>query len=185
MAPRTLPTAEDAAREAVRRLATPCDNGWFRAEPSAAFAIFQAVLPDDSFGNEWPEDASTDHDGSPNPAARATESCGTETGALGDARVIADDSLDNDAARVPTHTRDVTGKGEVDPILWDYVESCVSCEATKSTDIRALLISRLGKPRATQLLAKTRATVAKDAQGRQNRVLRANGALLKLKSACK
>ena len=66
--------------------------------------------------------------------------------------------------------------------LLEYVEPCSTREATKAVDIRAALIAKLGKPRATELLSYTKATVAMDAQGRNNRVLRANGTLLKLKA---
>ena len=65
--------------------------------------------------------------------------------------------------------------------MWEHVEPCATRDATKAIDVRATLIAKLGKPRATELLSKTRATVAKNTQGQNNRVLRANGTLLKLK----
>ena len=71
---------------------------------------------------------------------------------------------------------------DVPPQLWGYVEPCSTREATKAVDIRTALVAMVGKPRATELLSNTRATVAKDALGRNNRVLRANGTLLKLKA---
>ena len=71
---------------------------------------------------------------------------------------------------------------DVPPQIWEYVKPCSTRDATKAVDIRTALVAMVGKPRATELLSNTRATVAKDAQGRNNRVLRANGTLLKLKA---
>ena len=87
---------------------------------------------------------------------------------------------------MPAAADDVTTAAEnveVAPQLWEHVEACSTREATKALEIRTALIARLGKARATELLSRTKATVAKDAQGHQNRVLRANGTLLKLKAA--
>ena len=86
--------------------------------------------------------------------------------------VLADDATTSAAPREEV---------ELNLQLWEHVEACSTREATKALDIRAALVARLGKPRATELLAKTRATVAKDGRGHSNRVLRVNGALLKLK----
>ena len=70
----------------------------------------------------------------------------------------------------------------MDPQLWQHVEPCSTRQASKAADIRTALVAKHGKTRATELLSKTRATVAKDTQGQNNRVLRANGTLLKLKT---
>ena len=94
----------------------------------------------------------------------------------------ADAAMGEDAQ--PDAPNDQTNDAEalVDPQLWEHVESCSTREAMKALDIRTALVAMLGKSRATELLSKTRATVAKNAQGQNNRVLRANGSLLKLKT---
>jgi len=156
IAPRTRPDPEEAVVAAVQRLAYPCENGWFRATADVAFTIFQAVLPIDS------------HDPLPPPAP-----------------VTSDDDAMSAPVDDTTPAVPLTQGEEVDPQLWQHVEPCSTRHASKAADIRTALVAKLGKPRATELLSKTRATVAKDTQGQNNRVLRANGTLLKLKTSAK
>jgi hypothetical protein len=96
----------------------------------------------------------------------------------------ADDAsdVDDDAATVVAAHSEMPGMPDADPELWEHVEPCATRDASKAVDIRSALTAKLGKARAVQLLSKTRATVAKDAQGHNNRVLRANGTLLKLRA---
>ena len=65
--------------------------------------------------------------------------------------------------------------------LWDHVvvASCAQ-DATKAADIRSVLVHKLGKTDAKRILKSCVATVAKDIHGQKNRVLKANGRLLKL-----
>ena len=156
IAPSTRPQPKAIAQEAVQRMACHCQNGWFHATADVAFGIFQAILPT---AVELPSFAP--------PATPATE---------------------EDIAMPAASAEDVTTAAasqeevEVDPQLWEHVEACSTRDATKASDIRTALAARLGKARATELLRKTRATVAKDAQGHSNRALRANGTLLKLRA---
>lgn len=151
IAPRTRPDPEVVAQDAVQRLACPCQNGWFHATAGVAFAIFQAVLPD-----EWDDTLS----------ARAEVDVAMETTPADNTPVVAPRAEEANA----------------DPQLWEHVEPCTTRQASKAADIRTALVAKLGKPRATELLSKTRATVAKDIQGQNHRVLRANGTLLRLKA---
>jgi hypothetical protein len=153
IAPRTKPEPEAAAWDAIQRLTVPCHNGWFRATSSAALAVFHAVLPEDA------DDAGGDM---PPPD-------------------VPDVAMSMPAVPAVSATTQAVDAEEVDPLLWEHVEPCATHHASKASDIRATLITKLGKPRATELLSKTRATVAKNTQGQNNRVLRANGTLLKLK----
>ena len=154
IAPRTRPDPEEVVLAAAQRLAYPCENGWFHATADVAFAIFQAVLPTD-----W-------HDPPPPPTPVASDDVAMS--------VPADDT---------TSAAPLTQGEEVDPQLWEHVEPCTTRQASKAADIRTALVAKLGKTRAIELLSKTRATVAKDTQGQNNRVLRANGTLLKLKTS--
>ena len=70
---------------------------------------------------------------------------------------------------------------EKDP-LWDYVTPCTTRDAAKAVDLRAVLEARCGKDGAKSLLAHTKATVAQDASGKKNRVLKLDGSFIKLKS---
>ena len=156
IAPRTRPEPSAIAQEAIQQTAGPCQNGWFYASADVAFGIFQAILP-----------TAVDLPSFPPPA--------TPT-AVEDVTML--------AASAEDVTTAVASQEEVDPQLWGHVEACSSGrDATKALEIRTALVARLGKARATELLSKTRATVAKDAQGHSNRVLRANGTLVKLKAA--
>ena len=76
-------------------------------------------------------------------------------------------------------TEGVAQENANDP-LWGYVVPCSSREAAKAVDLRAALEARCGKETAKSLLASTKATVALDASGRKNRVLKLCGAYVKL-----
>ncbi len=65
--------------------------------------------------------------------------------------------------------------------LWTYVAPCASKEADLATEVRAALIERIGKKNTKRLLASCVATVAKDATGHKNRVLKSGSSLLKLR----
>ena len=70
---------------------------------------------------------------------------------------------------------------ENDP-LWGYVVPCSSREAAKAVDLRAALEARCGKETAKSLLSSTKASVALDAYGKKNRVLKLGGSYIALKS---
>ena len=156
IAPHTRPEPNAIAREAIERAACSCQNGWFYASADVAFGIFQAILPTEVELPLFPPIATAAEEDTEMPAA-STE----------------------DVTTAAASQEEV----EVDPQLWEHVEACSTREATKALEIRTALIARLGKARATELLSRIKATVAKDAQGHQNRVLRANATLLKLKAA--
>lgn len=171
IAPRTTPESHFLALEAVQRFAAPCHNDWFRASSSAAYAIFQSILPGD-FDEPCPS----------SPAGSNLLPVEPEQVPSDGEDTVMTESLPPAAdATVVPRGEDVAAS-DVLPQLWEYVEPCSTRDATKALDIRMALIAMVGKPRATELLSNTRATVAKDAQGRNNRVLRANGTLLKLKA---
>ena len=165
IAPRTRPDPAAVALDAVQRFATPCYNGWFRAPASHAFLIFQAVLPDD-----------LDAPVAPDATVPVVPDASDEPAAPMDVR----EPLDGLADTATPSFGDGPTAG--DPELWQYVEPCTTREASKAIDIRTALTTRVGKHRAVELLSATRATVAKNAQGHNNRVLRANGALLRLRT---
>ena len=56
--------------------------------------------------------------------------------------------------------------------VWGHVEARPSVEASKSVDIRVSIVELLGKTAAKKLLFQTKATVAKNANGYTNRVVR-------------
>jgi hypothetical protein len=64
--------------------------------------------------------------------------------------------------------------------LWQHVQACPVAEASKALEIRLALEGQLGKQEARRLLAHARATVAKDASGHKNRILRVGGAPIRL-----
>ena len=70
---------------------------------------------------------------------------------------------------------------DTDP-LWEYVDKCTARDAAKAVDVRCALEARFGKEAAKSLLANTKASVAQDASGRKNRVLRLGASYISLKS---
>ena len=69
---------------------------------------------------------------------------------------------------------------ETDP-LWEHVDKCTARDAAKAVDVRCALEARFGKEAAKSLLANTKASVAQDASGRKNRVLRLGASYISLK----
>lgn len=184
IAPRARPSPASAS-EAIERLAHPCNNGWFCTSSRAALEIFHAALPEDLEDAQFP--GLPTGGGTPPihflPVA-PLDAQGATNNTLASGTVSEDvpvvSAADADGAAGLPETSGTLS--DVEPELWEHVESCSTRDATKALDIRTALIAKLGKARATELLSKAKATVAKDSQGRNNRVLRANGTLLKLKA---
>jgi len=182
IAPRTIPHAVDVALEVVLRLeATPYQNGWFLASYSTAVLVLNAVMPADlEDGTVVPY-----HDELASPPT----ACGDEDADIHEQRPRAMDMSsagDYNTTIIADPVANAAVGSEADDIdveLWDHVVPCKTREASKATDIRSTLAAQLGKQRAKQLLSQTREAVTRDCQGRNSRVLRANGALLKLKRA--
>ena len=70
---------------------------------------------------------------------------------------------------------------DADP-LWEHVDKCTARDAAKAVDVRCALEARFGKEAAKSLLANTKASVAQDASGRKNRVLKLGVSYISLKS---
>jgi hypothetical protein len=64
--------------------------------------------------------------------------------------------------------------------IWEYVEECAASLADKAVTVREALEELVGKKCAKKILSCTRATVAKDAAGHKNRILRVGGAPIRL-----
>ena len=80
-----------------------------------------------------------------------------------------------------THCSESCSTEDLDERLWDHVASSCAKDASKPADIRTVLIQKISKTDAKKILKCCVATVAKDSHGQKNRVLKANGKLLKLK----
>ena len=76
---------------------------------------------------------------------------------------------------------DAVSDNDNDP-LWQYVVSCAARDAAKAVDLRAALEARCGKETSKILLANTKASVAQDASGKKNRVLKLGASYISLKS---
>ena len=69
---------------------------------------------------------------------------------------------------------------EEEPIF-QYCEPCVSRDATRSCEIRALVKDKFGKATAKAILSKVTTTVAQDRQGKKIKVLKYGSSHLKLR----
>ena len=66
--------------------------------------------------------------------------------------------------------------------MWDHVTACKLKEASKAVDVRSALVARFGKSDAKLILHSCITTVAKNAEGQSNRILRApTGEAIRLK----
>ena len=93
---------------------------------------------------------------------------------------------ETDASSAPdspqSYVIDATNVGDVDSDpLWKYVVACTAREAAKAADLRAALEVQCGKETSKSLLANTRASVAQDASGKKNRVLKLGASYISLK----
>ena len=207
-APLAESDAQEKATAAIHRIGIPLKrNGWFEASLGQAMQVLASTLPR-AAGNERTDecDAQPPHAaGSPHkrqrvsrgaPAAEAVAHQHPDSVPLpfaGSATPVeAVESPASCAASAPSspgscviqeddacETEGVAQENANDP-LWGYVVPCSSREAAKAVDLRAALEARCGKETAKSLLASTKATVALDASGRKNRVLKLCGTYVKL-----
>ena len=82
---------------------------------------------------------------------------------------------------IQTDAMDAVSDVDNDP-LWEHVVPCIARDAAKAVDLRAALEARCGKEVAKNLLANTKASVAQDASGKKNRVLKLGASYISLKS---
>ena len=146
---------------AIQGLGTHRGNAWFEGSLQQAVNVFLTVLPTESNESATLAEHSIDPVASIEPAIDNSEQ-------LSEPTAYSNGTMDMDTEDAP------------DP-LWEFVEACSSREATKSVDVRAALEVKVGKSLAQKLLARTKPTVAQDASGKKNRVLKLGGSLLKLK----
>ena len=152
--PRSSLDAANLVNKASQTLCTPFKNSWFQA-PS--IEIVTIVLLQASRSTLDPE-AEDMHREIPNSAESTP-----------------DPKVDNKQAEASCNTRDL------DATLWNYVGPCSAKDASKAAEIRTVLIQKLGKTEGKRILNHCVATVARNSHGQKNRVLKANGKLLKLK----
>ena len=176
--------AANLVSKAIQALCKPLKNNWFEA-PSANIAatiLLQALssTPEPEADNR--QDSS--EEGLLGPSPNCTEPTQKE--------------VDNEEAEAPNctgetescHTGDtdatlspLSPPSPLSPLspLWNYVAPCIAKDASRAAEIRRILIQELGKTEGKRILSYCMATVAKDSHGQKNRVLKANGTLLKVK----
>ena len=204
-APLAEPDAQEKAIAAIHCIGIPLKrNGWFEASLGQAMQVLASTLPR-AAGDECeaqlssagsPRKRQRVSKGTPPVAEAVVEQCPDSVPPLSAgsaAPVEAAESPASCAASVPSSPGScVIGEDDAcetegafqenadnDP-LWGYVVPCSSREAAKAVDLRAALEARWGKETAKSLLASTKATVALDASGKKNRVLKLGGSYVKL-----
>ena len=151
--------AANLVSKAIQALCKPLKNSWFEAPSAdiAAIILLQAL-------------SSTPEPEADNRQEEGTTNCTEPT----------QKEVDNEEAEAPNCTESCHS-GNTDAALWNYVAPCIATDASRAADIRRILIQELGKTEGKRILSYCMATVAKDSNGQKNRVLKANGTLLKLK----
>jgi hypothetical protein len=142
------------------------ENGWFLCSFEVALAIFGTVV-----SGVIPEmDVEIPREDEPTATHNAT------TAPLGEEPGVT--TTPDAATEVPTaegHTQ------AVDAEIWEHVTPSTGHVADKAAVIRSTITAKLGKQRASELLAKTKMGVARDGQGKNIRILKVGGVTLKLK----
>ncbi len=197
-APLATPDALEAVAAAICCLGTaPKRNNWFEATLEEATLVLAATLPLDGHCtrqcfHKADEPALKRRRGQkdafpvPDGIKTATEGQCQEPVLIPSPAAPEEDSTCTSAPDTPkSHVMEgdaVSEEGvDIDP-LWGYVVACSTRDAAKATDLRAALEALCGKEVAKSLLARTTATVAQDASGKKNRVLKLGNSYIKLKS---
>lgn len=178
-APCAASNAEAKVADAIQCLGANLKrNGWFQAALDQAVSVLVAALPhieeDDEPCHAAPAPKRRRRATLPTSAALAEEGIAHGTDDL-------TECASTDAPQSGASADSMPEEGAVADPLWTYVAPCTTREATKSTEVRAALEELCGKDIARSLLANTKATVAQDASGKKNRVLKLDGSLIKLK----
>ena len=160
-------------------------NGWFEASPDQAMNVLTATLVRESCCADVPCDA-------PAPRKRRAkcapvtecERCNTPPVAEPTPVTPPAENTDASGSDSPQScvvaATDAVGDVDKDP-LWEFVEKCAARDAAKAVDVRGALEARFGKETSKSLLANTKASVAQDASGRKNRVLKLGASYISLK----
>ena len=172
-------------------------NSWFEASQDQAMQVLAATLVRE---NQCCAQPSCNAPDVPAPKRRRGSKCALPVlEGEGAAPVFAAESAtpvaespveETDASSVPdspescvilAEAMDAVSDVGNDP-LWEHVVPCIARDAAKAVDLRAALEARCGKEVAKNLLANTKASVAQDASGKKNRVLKLGASYISLKS---
>jgi hypothetical protein len=158
----------DVVHRVSSRYTVSYENGWFLSSFEVALAFFgtvvSGVIPE--MDVEMPREDE--------PTATATHN--VTAAPLGDESGVT--TTTDVATEVPT----AEGHNQaVDAEIWEHVTPSTGYVADKATVIRSAITAKLGKQRASELLAKTKMGVARDGQGKNIRILKVGGVTLKLK----
>ena len=187
--PFTTPDAQDKVTAAVCCFGIVLKkNNWFEASQDQAMQVLAATLVPE----QCCVDASCNALDSPAPKKRRAKCALPAPDCEQCAPPVADVAT---PVTPPAENTDVSGSDspqscvvaatehdvDTDP-LWEHVDKCAARDAAKAVDIRNALEARFGKETSKSLLANTKASVAQDASGRKNRVLRLGASYISLKS---
>ena len=134
-------------------------NGWFECPSLKALVVALVTLCTATLaaaGQELSDVIPGQNPGSDTPAGSLPEPPHAEAQTQHNAEVASESAQEDE---------------DMDDILWLYVEECSTTQADKAATIRVALEELAGKPNAKRILSRTRATVAKDANGHKNRIL--------------
>ena len=168
--------AANLANKAIQALCKPLKNSWFEA-PSADIA---AIILLQALSSTTEPEADRDQTGISNNTAHMPESKVCITQKSPDCTERSNDLEAGSEQAEFAHCAESCTE-HLDERLWDHVATCSAKDASKAADVRAILTQKLGKINAKRILNSCVATVAKNGHGQKNRVLKANGKLLKLK----
>ena len=190
--PFTTPDAQDKVTAAVCCFGIVLKkNNWFEASQDQAMQVLAATLVPE----QCCVDASCNALDLPAPKKRRAkcafpvtdcEHCAAPPVAdvatpVADLPAENTDAVSPQSCVIQTDAMDAVSDVDNDP-LWQYVVSCAARDAAKAVDLRAALEARCGKETSKILLANTKASVAQDASGKKNRVLKLGASYISLKS---
>ncbi len=177
--PRSSLDTADSVRIAIQTLCKHLYNSCFHAPSTdiAAVVLLQALNPtfDPEVNNTQGENPNCTESTPNSPQIENVQTeipnCTESSSGL---------EVGSEQAQV-THRAESCSGENLDGRLWYHVVASCASDASKAAEVRTVLVQKLGKTDAKQILKSCVAAVAQDGHGRKHRVLEADGKLLKLR----
>ena len=158
-------------------------RGWFKATPEQAMALLQHALPlaDEPVVSDPVRMMSATTEQATRTVSAEAVSAQCPTAGDGPANARDEHSASDASMEDSASNSDAAAECLEEEPIFQFCEPCVSRDATRSCEIRALLKDKFGKFAAKAILSKVTTTVAQDRQGKKIKVFKHGSSHLKVR----
>ena len=158
-------------------------RGWFKATPGQAMALLVQALPlaDEPLVSDPVRMMSATTEQATRTVSAEAVSAQCPTAGDGPANARDEHSASDASMEDSAFNSDATAECLEEEPIFQFCEPCVSRDASRSCEIRAVLKDKFGKATAKAILSRVTTTVAKDRQGKKIKVLKCGSSHLKLR----